>query len=349
MNKYIARGSGGLWLMLALILPYLAAAGEIPRTSSGKPDFSGNYDISNLTPWSRPEQFGNQLYLSAEEAAAIAERQAKTVASTSADSDPNRSAPKRGGNVGAYNYFWLDFGSESIPIDGKYRTSVIIDPPNGRMPALTEAGKKRRSSAPQFDYYGKPPEKAWWLETGEDPYGGPESFTLGIRCIYLDVASLPTRSLPYNNLKTIVQTDDHVLIYIEWMHYARVVRLADEEQKHEHPPADYNAYGGDSIGWWEGDTLVVETTNIRDWPGVHRAGLSITERFTPVADTGLVYKFTVHDPDYVSPYTGEMLWPRTQDLNYDFACHEGNYAMGNMLRGARVLEQQWQALNASAD
>jgi len=77
--------------------------------------------------------------------------------------------------------------------------------------------------------------------------------------------------------------------------------------------------------------------------------LSITERFTPVADTGLVYKFTVQDPDYVSAYTGEMLWPRTQDLNYDFACHEGNYAMGNMLRGARVLEQQWQALDVSAD
>lgn len=315
------------------------ADGEIPRTASGKPDLTGNYDISSLTPWTRPKQFGDQLYLSPEDAAAIAERQAATVAGGSAASDPNREAPEKGGNVGAYNSFWMDFGSETLPIDGKYRTSVIIDPPDGQMPALTAAGAARRADIPPFDYYGKPTEEAWWLETGDDPYDGPESFTNGIRCIYLDVASLPARSLPYSNIKAIVQTDDHVMIYIEWMHYARVVRLVGEGEKREHPGPEYSAYGGDSIGWWEGDSLVVETTNIRDWPGVARDGLRIVERFTPVANTGLVYKFTVHDPEHVSSYTGEMLWPRTDDNIYEYACHEGNYAMGGMLRGARLLEQ----------
>jgi hypothetical protein len=335
-------------LLIAAWFPRVTAE-EIPRTLSGKPDLSGNYDISSLTPWTRPKALGNQLYLSAEDAAAVAARQAATVAGTSADSDPNRDAPAKGGNVGAYNYFWLDFGSETLPIDGKYRTSVLIDPPDGQMPVLTAAGSARRADIPQFDYYGKPTDEAWWLETGDDPYDGPESFTLGIRCIYIDAATLPARSLPYNNVKTIVQTDDHVMIYVEWMHYARVVRLASDGEKPEHLAPEYSAYGGDAIGWWEGDSLVVETTNIRDWPGTLRDGLRIVERFTPVANTGLVYKFTVHDPEYVSSYTGEMLWPRTEDQIYEFACHEGNYAMGNMLRGSRMLEQAWREERTSGE
>ena len=180
------------------------------------------------------------------------------------------------------------------------------------------------------------------METGDKPYDNPESFTLGIRCIYLDVASLPMRSLPYNNLKTIVQTEDHMVINIEWMHHARVVRLAGREgKKPQHNGDWYNAYGGDSIGWWEGDTLVVETVNVRDWPGSRRDGVHVIERFSPAGDQGLVYRFTVTDPDYNTPYTGELMWPRTDTFNYEYACHEGNYSMGGMLRGARVLEQDW--------
>jgi hypothetical protein len=328
-----------LVLGLALTLPTIAEDGEIARTSSGRPDLSGHYDISSLTPWSRPEQYGEQLFLSPEEAAAVAERQAQTVAATAAASDPERDAPAKGANVGAYNYFWMDFGSQTLPIDGKYRTSVLTDPPNGRMPALTEAGAKRRASIAQFDYYGKPQDRAWWVESGDSPYDDPESFTLGIRCIYLDVATLPARSLPYNNVKRIVQTDDHVMILVEWMHWARVIRLVEPGATSEHLPSDYNSYGGDSIGWWDGDTLVVDTTNFRDWPGEPREGLHTVERFTPVAGGGLVYGFTVHDPDYVSSYSGEMLWPRTDQLLYEYACHEGNYAMAGMLRGARLLEK----------
>jgi hypothetical protein len=337
------KGTTFAALLLAFTIewPAAAVAGEIPRTASGRPDLSGNYDISNLTPFSRPKEMGNKRYFDPEDGAAIAKRMAATIAATSADSAPDRAAPEKGADVGAYNYFWLDFGTAALPIDGKIRTSVIIDPPNGQMPAITDAGKKRRHGAPQYDYYGKPRDKAWWMETGDRPYDDPESFTLGIRCIYLDVASLPMRSLPYNNVKTIVQTEDHVMILVEWMSYARIVRLGTKDEKPSHLPSSISAWSGDSIGWWEGDTLVVDTTNIREYPGALREGLRIEERFTPVADQGLVYKFTVQDPEYVSSYTGEMAWPRTDQTNYEYACHEGNYSMGSMLRGARMLEKEW--------
>ena len=332
-----------------LVLSSLACAGEVPRTKSGRPDFSGNYDISNLTPWSRPKEFGDQRFLNDEQIAAIAERQAGFVANDNRQLDPDRGAPDKAADPGAYNFFWLDFGTDALPIDGKVRTSVIIDPPNGQMPAMTDAGKARQGQIAQYDYWGKPKDVAWWMETGDGPYDNPESFTLGIRCIYLDVASLPMRSLPYNNLKTIVQTEDHVVINIEWMHHARVIRLAKEGKKPEHLGDWYNIYGGDSVAWWEEDTLVVETTNIRDWPGSPRPGVYVVERFAPVEDKGLVYRFTVTDPDYTAPYTGELMWPRTDTFNYEFACHEGNYSMGGMLRGARVLEQDWLEANGGAE
>ena len=332
-------------LITLLFLSEAAAAGEVPRTRSGRPDFSGNYDISNLTPFSRPKEFGVQKYLTDEQIAAIAKRQASFVSNDDRQLDPERGAPEKADDPGAYNYFWLDFGTDALPIDGRVRTSVIIDPPNGQMPEMTAAGKQRMGQIAQYDYWGKPKDVAWWMETGDGPYDDPESFTLGIRCIYLDVASLPMRSLPYNNLKTIVQTEDHVVINIEWMHHARVIRIGKDGKRPAHPGDWYNIYGGDSVAWWEGDTLVVDTTNIRDWPGSARPGVHVVERFTPVQDKGLVYRYTVTDPDYTAPYTGELMWPRTGAFNYEFACHEGNYSMGGMLRGARVLEQDWLEAN----
>lgn len=328
-----------------LIAPLLAGAGEIPRTQKGKPNFSGYYDISNLTPMIRPKELADKQFLTMEEAQAIAARQANTVANADRQLDPERGAPDKGADPGAYNYFWLDFGSQALPIDGKVRTSIIIDPPNGQMPALTEAGKQRRGQMPQWDYWGKPKDVAWWMETGDKPYDDPESFTLGIRCIYLDAAALPMQSLPYNNIKTLVQTDDHLVISVEHVHAVRFVRIVEGGKRPEHPGDWYNAYGGDSIGWWEGDTLVVETTNIRDWPGETRIGMTVVERFTAVEDKGLVYRYTVTNPDYEAPFTGEMMWPRTNDLQYEFACHEGNYAMGGMLRGARLMEREWLKAN----
>ena len=171
---------------------------------------------------------------------------------------------------------------------------------------------------------------------GGDPYDDPDGLGLIDRCIYLGVVTVPIRPVVYNNLKTIVQTDDHVLIHIEWMHWSRIVRL---DSKHLQP--ELRSLSGDSIGWWEGDTLVVDTTNFLALPRVPREGLRIVERFSPIDNDSLLYQFTVYDPDYSAPYSGEFPWAKTADKNYEYACYEGNYAMGNTLFGARFLEKEW--------
>ena len=326
--------------LIAAASAAVAAEGETKRTASGKPDFTGVYDISSITPFSRPKEFGDKLNLTPEEAQALAKRRAETNAAQAAPSDPERSAPEEGGNVGAYNNFWFEWGSQNFMIDGKYRTSVLTDPPNGRMPAMTEQGKKRAAAAPKFAWPNK--GYAWWLESGDIPYDGPETNIVGVRCFYQPSASVAIRPLPYNNVKTIVQTEDHFMIMIEWMHWTRVVRIGGE-----HAPDSYRSLSGDSIGWWEDDTLVVETTNFRDMPDLRGEGVRVVERFSPSGGDRLLYSFTVENPEYEAPYSGELPWPKTTDKSYEYACHEGNYAMGNMLRGARLLESEFQGQSSS--
>ncbi|MCE2558933.1 MAG: hypothetical protein J4F98_10065 [Acidobacteria bacterium] len=311
----------------------VAAEGEIKRTASGKPDFTGVYDISSITPFSRPKDFGDKLTLTPEEAQALAKRRADTNAAQDAPSDPERAAPEEGGNVGAYNNFWFEWGSQNFMIDGKYRTSVLTDPPNGQMPAMTEEGKKRAAAAPKFAWPNR--GYAWWLESGDIPYDGPETNIVGVRCMYQPTASVAIRPLPYNNVKTIVQTEDHFMINIEWMHWTRVVRIGGE-----HMPADYTSLSGDSIGWWEGDTLVVETTNFRDMPDLRGEGVRVIERFSPGDANSLLYSFTVENPEYEAPYSGELPWPKTTGKSYD--------AMGNTLRGARLLESEFKKGQSSS-
>ena len=318
----------------------VAAEGEIKRTSDGKPDFTGVYDISSITPFARPEEFGDKLTLTVEEAQARAEWRARTNATQDAPSDPERAAPEEGGNVGAYNNFWFEWGSQNYMIDGKYRTSVLTDPPDGQMPAMTDEGKARAAAAPKFAWPNK--GYAWWLETGDIPYDGPETNIVGVRCLYQPSASVAIRPLPYNNVKTIVQTEDHFMIMIEWMHWARVVRIGGE-----HMPANYTSLAGDSIGWWEGDTLVVETTNFRDMPDLRGEGVRVIERFSPNDGNSLLYSFTVENPEYEAPFSGELPWAKTTGKSYEYACHEGNYAAGNTLRGARRLEAEYEKSQSS--
>jgi len=319
---------------------------EIPRTPSGRPDFSGNYDVSFLTPLERDPRFGERQYLTEEEAEQIAAGMAAANARDAEAREPERDVIAglteegyRG--VGAYNAFWLDRGTAAFQVDGKYRTSVLTDPPDGRLPARTEAGQARFETLPPFGYENT--GTAWWLENGDDPYDGPETLSLLDRCLYLSAAATPVRPILYNNMKTITQTEDHVVILVEWMHWAKVVRL-----NAEHAPPEVRSLGGDSIGWWEGDTLVVETTNFLASPRVPREGLKVVERFTRKSRSELLYEFTVLDPDYTAPYSGEFIWPQTDELNYEYACHEGNYAMGGILRGARLLEREYEERQGQA-
>ena len=311
---------------------------EFPRTASGKPDFSGTYDIATLTPYTRNRDLGEQKHLDAEAAAKVEAGAAKRMDDAYKPSDPNRSAPEKGGNVDArsYDWFWMDPGSTMFKIDGQYRSSIIVDPPNGQIPGVSEAGKARRAGLKRRGGWWKNDGTAWWLETGEGPYDDPEGQSLQDRCLYLGHVSVPARPVVYNNFKEIVQTEDHVLIVIEWMHWPRIVRLNGE-----HLPDDMRSLAGDSIGWWEDDTLVVETTNFLANPDEPRDGLRVVERFSPLDANRLLYRFTVHDDDLVAPYTGEMPWPKSDSPLYEYACHEGNYSMGNTLRGARHLERVW--------
>lgn len=313
-----------------------------------RPDLSGTYDIATLTPLTRPAKFGERLALTVEEAKAIERQEAAIFAATNRKSDPNRSAPPAGGdgsagpagNVGGYNSFWVDRGTGAFQIDGKYRTSIITNPVNGQLPPMTpEAIKKGRERAK----YNRPNDGvAFWIKEGltPGPYDDPELRPLAERCLLAFGTSSGPPMLPvmYNNLKRIVQTNDTVMILNEMVHDARIIRI---NGKHE--PPEIRRWMGDSIGKWEGATLVVDTTNFNDTPALFNAtrDLHVVERFSRIDAKTLRYQFTVEDPNvWTKPWSGEILWPATDQRVFEYACHEGNYSFEGILKGARILEKE---------
>ena len=345
------------WLSIMTAAAFVAPAvwaDDIPRTAEGRPDFSGTYDVATLTPLERPEMFGDKLHLSPEEAGKIAAQVRQLKEADLERSDPNRAAPPKGGdgspgaagNVGGYNAFWIDNGDESFMIGGQYRTSIITDPENGRRPAMTPEAEKAR--AEQRRFWRENTGEAWWLaEAGPGPYDDPELRPMGERCLlgFGSTAGPPMLPVLYNNVKRIVQNEDTMVILVEMNHDARVVRM-----NAEHAPEDQRFWLGDSIGWWEDDTLVIDTTNFRDETSLGGAtrDLHVVEKFRYNDDGQLLYSFTVEDPNvWTGPWSGEYPWPRTDDRLYEYACHEGNYALGGILRGARLLEAEAMAETSS--
>jgi hypothetical protein len=334
--------------MKCATLTLLAAALASAPAAADVPDLSGTYDTATLTPLERPREFGDNLYLTREEAERIAARTASRLAAADKVDDPNREAPPSGGdgsggaagNVGGYNAFWIDSGDKVIEVGGKFRTSIITDPPNGRMPPMLASARERmvRSFAGVADR-GNTGE-AWWVKVGDGrgPYDNMEQRPLAERCLlgFGSTGGPPMLPVLYNNVKRIVQSEDHVLIQVEMVHDARIVRLNSE-----HLPKHIRRWLGDSIGHWEGDTLVVETTNFHPRAGFRGASenLRVVERFNRNDDGSLHYAFTVEDPTtWERPWSGEYTWPRTDDKLFEYACHEANYALGNIMRGARLLE-----------
>tara|TARA_B110000858_G_scaffold11827_1_gene12111 strand:+ start:6523 stop:7545 length:1023 start_codon:yes stop_codon:yes gene_type:complete len=327
-------------LPFAFVQSLLIAQDDFPRTPSGKPDLSGNYDTSSLTPMNRPAALGDREYYTEEEVKEISDGAANRLAAGDKALDADRGAPEAGVNVGAYDGFWMNFGDSASAINGKYRTSIITYPENGRMPGRTPEGQKKAAMAIPFAWPEKGP--AWWMEEPDvHPFDGPENLSLGTRCIYTNVASLPVMSLPYNNIKTVVQTEDYLMIYVEWQHWARIIRIGDKEHKH----ISHAAYDGDSIAWWEGDTLVVETINIINEAPREVADRRIVERFSRNDDGGIVYGYTVEDADYTDKYSAEVSWRLTDKKPYEFACHEGNHAVPGILAGARLQEKEYREKN----
>lgn len=335
-------------IAIAVCGALLAAGCQSSGPLGSIPDLSGTYDTATITPLQRPEIYGDKLTLSAQEAQAIAAEAAARIAENSADSDPNREAPPEGGDgnealgagsVGGYNLFWIDPGEEATDIDGEFRTSIIVSPANGRRPPLTPAGRAWQASRRAL--YRPNTGKAWWVSETDlphGPYDGPETLSLAERCLlgFGSTAGPPMLPVLYNNHKRIVQTQDHVLILAEMIHDARVVRL-----NAEHRPASMRFWLGDSVGRWEGDTLVVETTNFSAQSALRGAdeNLKVTERFQRQPDGSLLYRFTVEDPTiWTQSWSGEYAWKPTTEKVFEYACHEGNYSMEGILKGARQLE-----------
>ncbi|MYJ24668.1 MAG: hypothetical protein F4080_03775, partial [Holophagales bacterium] len=249
-------------VLLLVLVPALAAQDDgIPRTASGRPDLNGTYDAATLTPLERPVHLGERAYLTPEEAAEIAEEERLIQEGAVQRSDANREAPPEGGakvvglehtagggnefgagNVGGYNLFWIDRGTDTYLVDGQIPTSIIIDPPNGRMPPMTDAAQAQLRAA-LAGFIRANDGTAWWVEhDGPGPYDDPESLPTSERCLAGFTGAAPTLPSLYNNYKRIAQTETHVVILLEMIHDARIVRLDSE------PP-------GPEVTKWLGDSI----------------------------------------------------------------------------------------------
>ncbi len=317
-----------------------------PRLPDGHPDLQGTYDLATLTPLERPA--GTKAVLTPEEAAKLEKDAAAQRDKGNAAIKGDRSAPPKGGDgstgpaggVGGYNNFWLDPGSRYTVVDGQIRASIIVDPPDGHAPPLNAAARKRMLALlarPTSDVQES-------RDVGLEPagsYDNPEQRPLGERCLLGFGSTSGPPALPdyfYNNLHQIVQTPDSVMILTEMVHDARIVRM-----NAEHLPKTIRRWMGDSVGHWEGDTLVVDTTNFNDQTRFRGSteNLHVVERFSRIDSKTLLYRFTVEDPaTWDRPWTGEYAWPATNERIYEYACHEANYALEDILRGARTREAE---------
>ena len=316
---------------------------EVPRTPEGHPDLQGNWSNATLTPFEREE--GKGPLFTWEEVEEI-ERPGDgcpanpgTVACGRPDNQGDGSLSNERRLSGAeYNEVYWDRGSRVATVDGEPRTSLITFPSNGRIPALTPEGQRRKQEYHEFrSRFGQ--------------YDHPELRPLAERCIVY-YASSPTATLGppmtpsggYNNNIRVIQTADYVVIHGEMIHDTRIIRLGEPNRL----PAHVRPWFGDSWGRWEGNTLVVETTNIHPDMGFNEQGdkilnfedLKVIERFTRVADDSILYEFEIHDPrTYTEVWGGQVPWVKFDQRIYEYACHEGNYALANVLSGARYEER----------
>jgi len=313
------------------------SAYHAPRTANGQPDLQGNWTNATITPFERDAKYGDRLALSDKEVKDLEGSNAQLVADGNKPTDPNAKVTDLPQNCGrgfvgvdcGYNSAWVDPGTKIIDMGGVKRDSILVSPANGRLPKMTsEAAAKMQTR---------------FAGARRASFDNPENRSLGERCIlsFGSSAGPPMLPLLYNNNYQIVQTKDEVAIEVEMVHDLRHIRLTGS-----HPPAEVKLWMGDSIGHWEGDTLVVETTNMRPEQNFRgaSAGSKIVERFTRVGPNQIKYSFTVDDPQvYTAPYTGEVSLNATKGPLYEYACHEGNYALPGILAGARTEEKEAQA------
>jgi len=333
-----------------------AANSALPRRPDGHPDLQGTYDLATMTPLER--QPGAPPFLTKERAEALEKAEAERRDKDNQPSNPDRPAPPVGGDtsaphsffealekagggaVGGYNRFWLNQGAAYTVVDGQVRTSIVVDPQDGHLPPYNAAAHKRLAAA-RATPTSTAPERQDGLAEPPGAYDNPEQRPLSERCLLGFGSTSGPPALPdyfYNDLHQIVQTPDSIMILTEMVHDARIVRM-----NAQHLPKNIHGWMGDSVGYWEGDTLVIDTTNFSDKTRFRGSteNLHVVERLTRVDDKTLLYRFTVEDPDtWDRPWTGEYTWPATDQRIYEYACHEANYALGDVLRGARQQEAE---------
>ena len=294
-----------------------------PRTAYGQPEIEGIWSNASIVPLERPKELEGKAFFTPEEKAAY---EKKIFARSSRDKTP------AAGSVGTYNDFWWDADSKRAV---NFRTSLIVDPPDGKIPPLTPEAQRKVQADRQY--------------AAKHPADGPEDRALMERCLLFPTTGPPMLPSFYNNsvfgaLTTnyqIVQTPDYVVVLVELNHDVRIIPL----DARPHIPAGIPQWLGNSRGHWEGNSLVVDTTNFTDKTKFRGAdgNLHLTERFTRIAADTLLYEFTMDDPTaFTKPWKGEVPMIASQGPLYEHACHEGNYGLAGILGGARAEERQTQ-------
>lgn len=337
----------GLLLSLPSVLsaqpgtdPSAAAASSdwiMPRTEHGHPNLQGTWFFGSRTPMQRPTHLGLKAFYTGEEAAALEAAMRDRLSEWDRPLDPERAAPELGAPIrqeadDAFLGHYLE--PILLPINGRYRTSVIYEPPNGRLPLREDF----------MDFHAR--RRAAELADTD----GPEGQTLSGRCIMFGGVLPSLTPVMMNPNMQIVQTGDHVVIATEMIHDARIIRLNDS-----HRAGDTPRWMGDSIAHWEGDTLVVHSTGFREEQSnpmfiVHSDALEIEERYTLVAENQIHYAFTATDPKaFTQAVRGERIITRNApgEVVYEYGCHEGNLSLVGILRGARRLEQDPEYVDTS--
>ena len=295
-----------------------AKSWSVPRTPDNQPDLQGIWTNATITPLERPRELSGKEFFTPNEAAEYEKQVRERNHGDRRDANPEADLAT------GYNDFWWDRGTKVV---STLRTSLIVDPPDGRIPSLTPEAQKRAAARAEARKL--------------HPADGPEDLSLADRCIARP--GPPMVPAGYNNNHRIVQTAGHVVIFSEMMHDARTIPLGARP----HLPNNVRQWLGDSRGRWEGNTLVVETTNFTDKTNFRGAGenLRLIERFTRVDQDTLLYQFTIDDPQsFQRPWSAEIPMKRAEGPIFEYACHEGNYSIVNTLSAARAEEKAAEAI-----
>ena len=320
-NGFLASTAATVFLVAASLQ---AQTKSIPKTPDGHPDLQGIWTNATITPLERPKPFASKPTLTDAEAVAFEKQQAQDLQDVDGKSVHPLLAAAGSNGTGGYNVLFIDRGTELARVDGVKRTSLIIQPSDGRMPPLTAEGRKRAGE-----------EMRSYIS-----FENVKERPLSERCLlgFGSTSGPPMLPVLYNNNYQIVQTPDTIMILVEMVHDVRVIRM-----NQKHVPPDVRKWLGDSVGHWEGDGLVVDTTNFNSH--VHFYGssenLHVIERFQRVDASTILYRATIDDPTtFTKQFTLEYPFLSTPGPIYEYACHEGNYSMQDILGGARKIESE---------